>query len=332
MVYKKSNSKYWFTKFQVSFADKVKRVHCSTKETVKSRAEHFEHRLRDETLAMLMRNSQEVGSWNEALTLYLESRQTNKTIDEKTKKLAWWSQYLANIPLTEINSKLILTTLVKKTAVTLATKNRYLAEIKSFLNFIHKELEWIDRVPHLKTHREREKSFYKLTENDSARLIDCAPAFLQPIIIFALATGFRASNIIGLKWTHVDLEHQTLKVDADSHKSGSSVLVPMNSVVFDLLAALYSSRKSQFVFPNQENSRIKDLNRRIWARTTKAAGLDGLRFHDLRHNWASRHAESGTDLLAIKELGGWKTLEMVQRYTHPSLSYLSHQANNIVKE
>ena len=36
---------------------------------------------------MLMRNSQEVGSWNEALTLYLESRQTNKTIDEKTKKL-----------------------------------------------------------------------------------------------------------------------------------------------------------------------------------------------------------------------------------------------------
>ena len=115
MVYKKSNSKYWFTKFQVSFADKVKRVHCSTKETVKSRAEHFEHRLRDETLAMLMRNSEEVGSWNEALTLYLESRQTNKTIDEKVKKLTWWSQYLADIPLTEINSKLILTTLVKKT-------------------------------------------------------------------------------------------------------------------------------------------------------------------------------------------------------------------------
>ena len=332
MVYKKGNSKYWFTKFQVSFASKVKRVHCSTKETVKSRAEHFEHRLREETLAILMRSSQEVGSWNEALTLYLESRQTNKTIDEKVKKLTWWSQYLADIPLTEINSKLILTTLVKKTDVTLATKNRYLAEIKGLLNFIHKELEWIERVPHLRTHKEREKSFYKLTEKDSARLIDCAPAFLQPIIIFALATGFRASNIIGLKWIHVDLEQQTLKVDADSHKSGSAILVPMNSVVFDLLTSLNSSRKSQFVFPNRENSRIRDLNRRIWASTTKAAGLDGLRFHDLRHNWASRHAESGTDLLAIKELGGWKTLEMVQRYTHPSLSYLSQQANNIVKE
>ena len=95
--------------------------------------------------------------------------------------------------------------------------------------------------------------------------------------------------------------------------------------LFDLLVNV-------FVFLNYDNSRIKDLNRRIWARTTKAAGLDGLRFHDLRHNWASRHAESGTDLLAIKELGGWKTLEMVQRYTHPSLSYLSQQANNIVKE
>ncbi len=330
MIYKKPTSKYWFTKFQITFAGKVKRVHCSTRETVKSRAEAFEQRLREETLAALSRSNEQIGSWDEALLLYLDSRQNNKTIHEKTKKLTWWSSHLALMPLTDINARVILTTLASKTGISLATKNRYLAEIKGLLNFVHKELEWIERVPHLKIYKEREKSFYKLTEKDSARLIDHAPAFLQPIIIFALATGFRASNIIGLKWSHVDLEHRTLKVDADSHKSGSAILVPMNSIVFDLLTSLHLSRKSQFVFPNQDNSPIKDLNRRIWARTIKAAGLEGLRFHDLRHNWASRHAESGTDLLAIKELGGWKTLEMVQRYTHPSLGYLSQQANNIV--
>ncbi len=57
--------------------------------------------------------------------------------------------------------------------------------------------------------------------------------------------------------------------------------------------------------------------------------MSGLRFHDLRHNWATRHVECGTDLLALKELGGWRTLEMVQRYAHPSRDYLSVQARNI---
>ncbi|MCW8091023.1 tyrosine-type recombinase/integrase [Alteromonas sp. ASW11-130] len=278
-----------------------------------------------------MRSEDSCGSWNEALLLYVDSRQTNKTIHEKKKKLEWWSLHLADKSLTEINSKLILTTLANKTGISLATKNRYIAKIKSFLNFIHKELEWIERVPHIKTFKEREKNFYKLTEKDSARLIDNAPPFLQPIIIFALATGFRASNITGLKWNQVNLNQRMIKVDADSHKSGSAFLVPMNSLVHELLTSLHKTRISKNVFTNESGQPNNDLNRRIWARAIKAAELEGLRFHDRRHIWASRHAESGTDLLAIKELGGWKTLEMVQRYTHPSLNYLSQQANNIVK-
>lgn len=110
--------------------------------------------------------------------------------------------------------------------------------------------------------------------------------------------------------------------------SSPTVIVPIDNVISNLLSSFHSKRRINFVFPNADNSPIKDLNRRLWKRITISSGLYGLRFHDLRHNWASRHAESGTDLLAIKELGGWKTLEMVPRYTHPSLGYLSKQANN----
>ena len=67
----------------------------------------------------------------------------------------------------------------------------------------------------------------------------------------------------------------------------------------------------------------------MWKRITEKARLAGLRFHDLRHNWATNHIESGTDLLALKELGGWRTLEMVQRYAHPSSEYLTEQAKKI---
>lgn len=53
----------------------------------------------------------------------------------------------------------------------------------------------------------------------------------------------------------------------------------------------------------------------------RAAKIDGFRFHDLRHTFASRLAMEGVDLLTIKERGGWKSLAMVQRYAHLSPSH-----------
>ncbi len=55
-----------------------------------------------------------------------------------------------------------------------------------------------------------------------------------------------------------------------------------------------------------------------FAAAVKRAGIHDLHLHDLRHTWASRLAMAGADLLTIKELGGWKTLIMVQRYAHLS--------------
>jgi integrase len=57
-----------------------------------------------------------------------------------------------------------------------------------------------------------------------------------------------------------------------------------------------------------------------------AAQIDDFRLHDTRHTFASRLAMEGVDLLAIKALGGWKTLSMVQRYAHLSPG---HQRNAI---
>jgi len=54
-------------------------------------------------------------------------------------------------------------------------------------------------------------------------------------------------------------------------------------------------------------------------RTNKActkAGLARITPHDLRHTWCSRLGEKGVDDRTLQELGGWKTLKMVQRYSH----------------
>ena len=60
------------------------------------------------------------------------------------------------------------------------------------------------------------------------------------------------------------------------------------------------------------------------------ARIEDFRLHDTRHTFASRLAMEGVDRLAIKELGGWKSLVMVQRYAHLSLSHRSQAIERLV--
>ncbi len=96
----------------------------------------------------------------------------------------------------------------------------------------------------------------------------------------------------------------------------------MTSTVRMLLAGRPRSLdREALVFPNSEGKR--DLR---WAEKTVpealgAAKIEDCRFHDLRHSFASRLAMAGVDLLTVKELGGWKSLTMVQRYAHLSQSH-----------
>ncbi|ENY7076578.1 site-specific integrase, partial [Shigella flexneri] len=66
-----------------------------------------------------------------------------------------------------------------------------------------------------------------------------------------------------------------------------------------------------------------------WKAALRRAGIDDFRFHDLRHTWASWLVQAGVSLLALKEMGGWETLEMVQRYAHLSAGHLTEHASKI---
>lgn len=75
------------------------------------------------------------------------------------------------------------------------------------------------------------------------------------------------------------------------------------------------------VFPNSEGHCDLRWAQRTVPAAVRAAKIEGFRFHDLRHTFASRLAMAGVDLLTIKDLGGWKSLAMVQRYAHLSPSH-----------
>ena len=85
------------------------------------------------------------------------------------------------------------------------------------------------------------------------------------------------------------------------------------------------------VFPNTEGNRDLRWAKKIIPAALRDAKIADFRFHDLRHTFASRLAMEGVDLLTLKELGGWKSLQMVQRYAHLSPSHRRSAIERLVR-
>lgn len=86
---------------------------------------------------------------------------------------------------------------------------------------------------------------------------------------------------------------------------------------------------SNHVFTGKTGKPINAINSRTWANALERASIENFRWHDLRHTWASWLVQQGTPLAALKEMGGWETLEMVQRYAHLAPEHLSQHAQSI---
>jgi integrase len=72
-----------------------------------------------------------------------------------------------------------------------------------------------------------------------------------------------------------------------------------------------------------------ELTNTAWHTAVRKAGLSDLRFHDLRHTWASWHRQVGTSCDELKELGGWKSRVMVDRYAKFTTDHLAAAASRI---
>ncbi|MFH1438048.1 MAG: site-specific integrase, partial [Pseudomonadota bacterium] len=157
-----------------------------------------------------------------------------------------------------------------------------------------------------------------LSSEEAERLIDSASVSLKHMILVALNTGMRKSEILGLTWRDIDFSISTISI-RDS-KNGDGRKIPMNETVLATLSDLGRKENDEKVFLRPGGQPVKSI-RTAFENAVKRAGIDDFRFHDLRHTFASWLVMSGVDIKTVQELLGHKTFSMTLRYSHLSAQH-----------
>lgn len=204
-----------------------------------------------------------------------------------------------------------------------STVNRLIAVISHMLT---KALDWrmMDRAVHdainVKMLPEHNKRLRYLSREEGQALVEACVGVLKAVVITALHTGMRKSEILNLVWAQVDLKHGFILLDKT--KNGERREIPINSVLRETLQGIVRRIDVPYVFCNPETGRPFQKD---WKKTfhsaLKKAGIYDFKFHDLRHTFASQLVMAGVDIVTVKELLGHKDIKMTLRYAHLAPSH-----------
>lgn len=181
------------------------------------------------------------------------------------------------------------------------------------------------QVPRVAQGRDR-----RLQGDEETRLLEaCRKArnpWLLPVVRFAIESAMRAGELLetkgvadpgtgerplqttGLLWKHVDLNKRTALLPET--KNGTARTVPLSSTAVAVLKELPRSLDGKVFGTTYEAIHL------AFVRACHRAGIEDLRFHDLRHEATSRLFEKGLNPMQVAAITGHKTLQMLKRYTH----------------
>jgi integrase len=112
---------------------------------------------------------------------------------------------------------------------------------------------------------------------------------LKPLVITALHTGFRKSELLSLRWGHIDFRNHLITVEAAYAKNHETRSVPMSKTLTATLKSL------KMTGPHEETALVFGYRQmsKAFARAVARAAMPNFTFHDLRHTFASRLVMGG---------------------------------------
>ena len=172
--------------------------------------------------------------------------------------------------------------------------------------------------------RGNKREHYYLTVAEFQAIRDGLPAWAHDAVLTAVTTGVRPGELWELRAGDVDLERRRVRVARSvSHqgrgvrvgppKNGKSRDVPLTPLVVELLRPRVEGRlRDALLFTSEQGRQVRGNNfaRRVWKTATTAAGLEGVRFYDLRHTAASWAIRSGASVLVVQRMLGHASASM----------------------
>jgi integrase len=154
-----------------------------------------------------------------------------------------------------------------------------------------------------------------LSQEEMRLLLENSKPPLKHVILVALNTGMRRGEIFNLEWVNVNLENNFITVKAQEAKSKRLRRIPINQSLRKLLLKLNLTRNgNRYVFQNPMNGKSYSPLQSSWESLLSRTGIKDMRFHDLRHTFASHFLMNGGDLYTLKEILGNKELDTTARY------------------
>lgn len=195
--------------------------------------------------------------------------------------------------------------------------NRILEVFRKALN-LSIRWGWIERNPASGCRRTVEEKRHRyLKEEEVGRLITALQEHQERVsadaLLFMLFTGCRKGEALNATWAQFDLARRIWTKSSSETKQRREHRVPYSTAVAEILERRRAETEGIHIFPGRLGAPLTEV-RKTWQSACKAAGLNGVRVHDLRHTFASLVASSGQSLLVIGELLGHSTPQTTKRY------------------
>jgi integrase len=200
------------------------------------------------------------------------------------------------------------------------TVRKELSLLRQIFNVAIDEWELVKENPVrkiIKSLPQEEKRVRYVLPEEAEKLRFTIPAWLSPIVITACQTGLRRTNLLSLTTQQVDFTSNRLIVDKT--KNGNSIGIGMTSIVRDSLLDVIRNRKviSPYVFCDDRGRPHSPHKVSVaFKRACRSAGVDNLRLHDLRHDFATLMLRKTKNLVDVQHAMGHKDSRMTMRYAH----------------
>jgi integrase len=324
-LYKRKDSPHWWVKLSL----KGRRVQQSTGTSERQATQEYHDKLKvglweQERLGVKPRRI-----WNEAVVRYLAETSHKASQADDKSQLRWLDRFLNGASLEAINRDLLDRIMAERVAgkASNATVNRTLEVVRAILRKAVYDWDWLDKAPRMRMLPEPNRRVRWINRDEADRLTAALPKHLAAMARFSLETGLRRSNVTGLLWTQVDLVRRSAWVHADQAKARKAIAVPLSAAAVIVLREQLGKHATHvFSFRSKP---VRQVSTKAWYQALERAGIQDFRWHDLRHTWASWHAQAGTPLHVLQELGGWESADMVRRYAHLSSEHLAEYADRM---